>query len=137
MKLAVILLFLALTVEAWAISLPLVMLVLIPVTVIYKDNLLFVLAFVFGILLDMLSFKTIGYSSAFFCILIFLILMYERKFEIHSNYFVIFAAAISSLFFGVFYNYPNIFLGTIVSTILAVTIYMLFKMTIAKGEVHG
>lgn len=134
----VILLFAALILQSWILTLPLVLLVLIPIAVIYRNYYAFALAFIFGILLDILSFKTIGVTSIFFCVFIFLIFMYERKFEINTSYFVIFASFLGSFAFIIFYGYSNLILETLVSTIIGLILFQIFKKgKIAKGEING
>lgn len=129
-------LIISLLLQSSVLSLPLVLLVIIVITVVYKNYFVFVLAFIFGILLDILSFKTIGFSPVFFSIIIFLILMYERKFEIQTNYFVIFSSALGSFLFIIFYGYGNLILGTIVSVGIGVLMFRVFRTGIIDKMVE-
>ena len=122
-----ILLLIALFLESSATSLPLVLLVLIPLTVIYRNYTVFILAFIFGIILDIFTFKTVGISSLFFISVIFLILIYEKKFEINTSYFVILASFLSSFFFLLFLGNSNIIAGSLVSVLIGVLIFQSLK----------
>jgi hypothetical protein len=125
--LVLIFLLCSLILESSILNLPLILLVLIPLTVIYRNYLIFIVAIIFGILLDILSFKSIGASSIFFCTFIFLILMYDRRFEITTNYFIIFASFFGSLSFIIFYGYHNIILGTMISVAIGVLVYKILR----------
>jgi len=118
-----LLLTLALILEVASFSLPLVFVVLVAVSVVLKDNFSFFAAVLFGLLLDVLTFQTIGITSAFFTILVFLIFSYQKKFEITTNYFVIFICLIGSICFTVLYGYSNLILGPIVSVLVGLLVF--------------
>ena len=86
--LAVILLSLALILEASLTTIPFILLVLLCLMVLTRESWLFALAFVFGLLLDLLTFKTLGFSSAFLTAILFLVLLYQSKFEIIGQIYV-------------------------------------------------
>ena len=124
---SLVLLLIALFLEISVSSLPLVLLVLIVLTIIYRSYTVFILAFIFGIMLDILTLKTVGISSLFLISLIFLILVYEKKFEIKTNYFVILASVLGSFFFLLFFGYNNIISQTLVSVIIGVLIFQVIN----------
>lgn len=124
---ALIFLFVALIFEVSLVSLPLVLVLLIVLSVIYKDYSVFVLGMVFGILRDMLTFSIVGVTSIFFISLIFIILSYQKKFEITSSYFVIFAIVVFGSLYLLMVGPSFIILKIIVSILLGVIFFAVFK----------
>jgi cell shape-determining protein MreD len=89
---------------------------------------LFVFAFFFGIFLDLVSFKTLGSSSSFFIIFLFLVLLYQRKFEIATNTFVFFASLLGSFGYLILLGYNNnIILQAILSSIIGLLLFKLIQ----------
>lgn len=122
--LAIILLLLALVLEVSITTLPFIFLVLLCLTVILRVNWLFLLAFIFGLLFDAASFKTIGTSSAFLVIVLFLVLLYQSKFEITTGYFVLISSFVGSLLFLFLQGYVQfIFVQAAVSSIIALLLF--------------
>ena len=129
----VVLLLIALFLESSVTSIPLVLLVLISFTVIYRNYSVFIMAFIFGLILDILTFKTVGISSLFFISVMFLILIYEKKFEIKTNYFVILASFLGSFFFLFIFGYGNIILQSFLSILIGLLIFqVLNKLQVNK-----
>ena len=93
--LSIILLSAALLLETTLFTIPLVLISLLSLTVIYRENFLFLFSFIFGIFLDLILFKTIGSSSLFFTLFLFLVLLYQRKFEIKTASFVLISGGTS------------------------------------------
>mgnify|MGYP002336000011 FL=1 len=126
--LAFILLLIALVFEVSLTTLPLIFLVLLTLAVVIKENWIFLFAFIFGVLFDLISFKTIGISSAYFIIFIFLVLLYQKKFEISTIYFVLTSSFLGSFGFLLILGYNNsILLQAFVSSLIGVFIFIAFK----------
>lgn len=132
-----ILLLISLVLEASITTLPLILLVLICITVIYKDYSVFFLALVFGIFLDIFTFKPIGLSSTFFISIIFLILIYQRKFEITTNYFVFFASFLTSLSFLFLSGNMNIVVQSVISSLIGLLIFNLLLRTKTQNPANS
>lgn len=96
------LLLLAIFFEGSVTTLPLTLLILLILTVIRRDEMVFVAAFVAGLLLDVLLLRVWGQTSLFFIIFVFVILLYERKFEIASLPFIIFSTVFGTLSYFLF-----------------------------------
>lgn len=123
-----ILLLITLILEVSLTTIPLIFLILLVSTVILKENWIFLFAFVFGILFDLISFKTIGISSVYFVIFIFLVLIYQKKFEISTIYFVFASSFLGSFGFLFVLGYNNsILLQAFVSSLIGVFIFITFK----------
>ena len=121
------LLFLGIILESFLFTIPFVLLILIPVSVIVRNNSVLLLAFISGILLDLLTFQMIGKSSIFFVTAVFLIFSYEKKFETNTSYFVAAASLAGSFLFLIYSGHKNILLTTIISTVLALVVFNIFK----------
>ena len=132
-----LLLVLALIIESSLSTIPLVLLVLLSATVISKNNFVFFLAFIFGVLLDLMTLKTVGTSSIFFEIFVFLILLYQSKFEITTNNFIIVASFLGSICYLLSFGFTtHIIFEPIVSTILGVIIFLIIKHFIFNDKTH-
>lgn len=126
--LSVIMLSFALLFETTLTTIPLVLVSLICLTVIYRENLLFLFAFFFGFLLDLILFKTIGLSSLFFIIFLFLVLLYQRKFEIKTISFVLISTFLGSfLYLFIFSYHDSIILQSVTSAIIGLIIFIFLK----------
>lgn len=126
--LSLILLFIFLIFESSVTTIPIVFVVLLCLTVIYKESFVFLLAFIFGLILDVLSFRAPGVSSTFFIVFIFLVLIYQKKFEITTYPFVTISSFIGSFIFLIVKGVKNdLFLQSLVSTLFAVTFFYFLK----------
>jgi rod shape-determining protein MreD len=121
-------LLLALFFEVSLTTIPFILLVLLCLTVIFKQNWLFAAAFILGLLFDILSFKTIGISSAFLCVFLFLVLLYQSKFEITTGYFVLISSFLGSILFLFIQGYTHmILIQAVTSSIIALSIFEILK----------
>lgn len=119
---------LALILEAGLTTIPLLLIVLNCYVVISKKTDVFLYALVFGIILDILTFKTLGTEALFFIIFLFLILLYKRKFEIETPSFILISSFFGSLaFLFIFYFNNFIFFQAAVSAIFSLLIFIIFK----------
>jgi rod shape-determining protein MreD len=125
---ALVLLLLALVFEVSLTTIPFIFLVLLCLMVIFRENWLFAMAFIFGLLFDFLSFKTVGISSLFLVLVLFLVLLYQSKFEITTAYFVAIASFLGSLLFLVLQGYTHsIILQSILSAIIGLLLFKLIQ----------
>lgn len=80
-------------------TVPLSLIALLTLTVTKKKDYVFLLAFVMGVILDITAVRPIGATSLFFVACVFLVLLYDRKYEIDSMPFVMITAFVGSLIF--------------------------------------
>ena len=121
-------LILALIFESSLTTIPLIFIVLLCLTIIFKQNSIFAFAFLFGLLFDLISFKTLGISSVYFLIFLFLVLIYQSKFEITTNTFIVVACFLGSLGFLLLMGYNNnIVLQAILSSIIGLILFNLIQ----------
>ena len=126
--LALFLLTLALILESTITTIPLIFVTLLCLTVVLKENWMFFFAFIFGLMLDLVTFKTPGLSSSFFVVFLFSVLLYRSKFEIATNYFVLASSFIGSFIFLLIAGYTNsIILESIISSIIGIVLFKVFQ----------
>jgi len=126
--LAVVFLLLALLSEVSLTTIPFIFLVLLCLMVVFKGNWLFAAAFVFGLLFDLLSFKTVGFSSSLLVVFLFLVLLYQSKFEITTGYFVLISSFLGSFLFLALSGYHNsLILESLLSAIIGFLLFKLIK----------
>ena len=125
---AIFLLALALVVEVSLTTVPLVFLLLLCLTVVLQEEWLFIAAFFCGLLLDLMSFRTLGTSSIFLTTFLFLALLYQSKFEITTGYFVTIASFLGSLLFLLLVGYTHlIIIQAIASSVIAIIMFEILK----------
>ncbi len=128
MKLAATIIFLlSILLEASVTTLPLVFLTLLCLAVLIRKEWIFALAFLTGIILDTFSFRTIGVSSIYFLAFIFLVFLYQKKFEIATRYFIFASSFLGSLGFSIIFSYQNAVLQSIISSLIGVLIFSILS----------
>lgn len=112
-------LFFTAILESTIVPLPLSFIFLLLLSVWKRDDSIFLIACLSGIVLDILMVRTIGVSSLFFLFAVFLILSYQRKYEIHSFQFVSVASFIGSAMYLILFPRSGIVMYAILSCIVA------------------
>ena len=113
-------------------TLPLVLVCLLCMTILRRDWVVFPAAFFAGLLLDTLLVRQLGGSSIFFLVYVFLIFLYKRKYEINSYQFVFTASFFGSILFLLAFGYNNVFLQAVISSFIAVVLFMVLKISTRK-----
>lgn len=131
----IILFMFAFLFESSLTTLPLVLLALLCLAVARRKPWIFVLAFLTGIGLDILLVRTVGLSSLFFLIFLFIILLYERKYEIRTLPFVMITSFVGTLFYGLLFTLPSLFLQSVLSSLVAGGVFLMF--TLRKPKERG
>lgn len=122
-----ILLVISIIIQSTITTIPLVFLTLLNIAVLKRESFVYPLAFTAGIVLDLMLPQTVGISSVYFVIFIFLVLSYQRKFEIQTPIFVFFSSLVGS--FGhltIFSNFDNILLQSVLSAAIGLLIFNIF-----------
>ena len=137
MKIITLLLFIAVFLESTIITVPLTLLIILFASVTLKNNDVFILAFISGLLIDILTLGTIGLTSAFYVLFVMLIFLYQKKFEIESLSFVTLSAFIGSVVY-LFLTYSNhLILESIFATFIMLLSFFIFKKTIKKASKYA
>jgi hypothetical protein len=92
-----LILILAFLLEGTITTLPLVLAAFLILMIFLRDKFLFWLAFVFGILLDVFLLRPLGLTSLLLTVFLFIVILYEDKFEASTGYFVLVASFVGSL----------------------------------------
>jgi len=122
---ALLALFVGIYVEATVTTLPLVLLVLIFLYSKKQEGYVFFFAFLSGILLDIATVQRIGGSSIYFLLCLFIIMLYEKKFEVETGAFVFFATLFSSIGFLLIFQHEHIILQAILTSMIGVGLFTL------------
>jgi cell shape-determining protein MreD len=113
----VLLLVLALFLQTTVFAGPLMVIVFLLFYVKKRSVMVFLFACIFGLLLDSMSVRAIGLSSIFFLTFLFVIMLYEKKFEIDTYPFVLFASSLGSMVYTLAFftrvDIQSIFMGVV------------------------
>lgn len=118
-----LLLFIAVLIEGVVISIPIVLDVIIIFFILKRSYWLFLPAFVSGIFLDVLSVRALGLSSLFFVLFIFIVALYERKFEIATYPFVFLSSFLGGFLYLLIFGYNHIVGQAIMSSLIAIVLF--------------
>lgn len=117
----------ALFLQASYLSFPLVFVILANSSVKTKGNWIFPAAFLLGIALDLLYFKTLGLTSLFFLLFTFAIYTYERKFETDNVSFIFISTFIGSMILFLLLGENRIILKSFLTAIFSVLVSVLWQ----------
>lgn len=107
-------------------TLPLTLVVLVLILVLSKGFLAYLVAFIAGLVVDLLMLRHLGTTSLFFIIFLFILSLYQRKFEIKTVPFVFLSSFLGSIFYLRLFGYDNILLQSLISAFLAVLFFKLW-----------
>lgn len=113
-------------------TLPLSLMILIFAGVVTRSNNIFGLAFLSGLILDFLSFKTAGISSIYFVSFVFIIFLYQKKFEIQTLHFIIIFSFLGSLGYLFLTGSGLILAQTFFITLITVLSFFVFGISNTK-----
>jgi cell shape-determining protein MreD len=123
------LLIISILLEGTITTLPLVIICLLCWTIVRRDTSVFPAAFFAGLLLDTLTVHRVGGASIFLLALVFLILLYQRKYEINSYPFVLAASFLGSGLFLMVFSYNNVLLQAMIGSLIAVVLFAVLNYT--------
>lgn len=127
-----ILLLISIFLEGTMTVLPLVFICLLCLTILMRDQLIFFIAFFAGMLLDAFLLRPIGETSIFFLLVVFLIFLYQRKYEINSYPFVFIASFCGSFLSLLVFGYANAFVDASASSLIALLLFVCIRITNLK-----
>jgi rod shape-determining protein MreD len=119
--------FIAILLEASIITVPLVLLIILFASVVNPKNEMFTIAFFSGLILDIFGFGTIGFSSLYFTLMVLIIFLYRKKYEIESINFIAIFSFIASFIYLLIQGSSNIFFQSILASIIISSSYMYYK----------
>lgn len=118
-----LLIFLSIVLQISITTIPIVLDVILIFYILSRKSLAFLLAFASGFFLDIASVRIVGQSSIFLVTFLFIISLYERKFEIVSTCFVLFSSFVGSLLFLKIFGYDYIFQQALISAIFSTLLF--------------
>lgn len=128
MILILLILLLFLWLESTLTTIPLFLIAVSIMLIFYKQIWILGLGFFGGLILDITVLRPLGSTSIFLIVWLFLILLYERKYEINSYPFVLAMSFTGSIAFLLIFNYPNAALQAIMNSIIAVILFLVLKL---------
>lgn len=111
--------------EGTVISLPLSLISLIFLATTRKHIAVFFLAIINGLILDLITLRPLGITGIFYTVFLFLLFLYERKYETSTLPFILSAVFVGVLTYSVIFSTANIILQIILSLIIVTLIYIL------------
>lgn len=119
--------FISIMLQSTVTTLPLVLLIILFLSVVNRSNDVFLIAFLSGLFLDLLTLGRFGVSSLFFITFVFIIYSYQRRFEIETLHFVIIFSLVGSLIYLMLTGSDHAVSQTILATIISSLSFMVFK----------
>lgn len=113
----------ALMLESSVTTLPLTFITLVVFTVLWRDEKILLAGFVAGLLLDIMTISTLGISSLFFTIFLSLVLLYEKKLEITSIYYLVLFSFMGSLIYSYLKHFDSPLFLSLAAALIAVLIF--------------
>ncbi len=123
-----ILLIISIFVESTFINLPLVFILLVVFCILKKSGYVFLSAFLAGILLDLTAVRFPGTSSIFFLLVLLMIMLYQRKYEINSYPFILVSSFVGTYMYLIIFNKHANLLQPFLCTILALVLYSVLQI---------
>lgn len=129
-----VILFLAVSIllESSLMTIPITLLIILFASIYFRKISMFFLAFFAGLFLDILAFKNIGWSSFYFMILVFVIFLYQKKFEVENSHFVLALSFISSFGYLFLMGSNHVILGSLLSCIFTTISFMAYNISNKK-----
>ena len=127
MFLIFILFFLLIIAFSGITTIPFAIALLVAAAVLFKESWVFFVAFLLGLFLDLLLLRPLAQTSLFFVFFIFIIWLYERKFETQTLTFVFAATFLGSLIYLKVFGYSNILMQSLVSALIAILFFKLLS----------
>ena len=127
MPFVIVILLILLVLESTLLSLPLSLIFLICLLVLRKDRTVFILGFMCGVLLDILLVRNVGSTPFIIVTILFLIMLYQRKFEIASYYFIGIASGTAALLYVVIFHVSHPFFYATISAVLAILFFSILQ----------
>lgn len=110
----IFLLLICIVLQGTVTSVPLALVVLLVLIIMNRSAFVFVLAFIAGLLLDAILLFPLGLTSMFFLGFLFLVLLYQRKYEIYTIPFAMIASFSGSFIYLFLLHFENIIVQSII-----------------------
>ena len=112
--------------------------IFIPIILVYfifsKNPISFAIAFLTGIFIDSFLLNPIGISSLYFCLLLFVVSLYSKKFEIQTPLFILLSTFLGSAIYVVILSGSLPFIKAFICTFIALIFYYLISWSKNKSK---
>ena len=119
--------FIFLWLECVATTLPLLLVFTSIILILRRKLWVFGLAFFGGLILDVLRVHELGVTSIFLVVWLFLVLLYERKYEIATIQFVLASSFFGSLLYLWIFGYKDMLMQAVVSSMVSVALFWILR----------
>ncbi len=119
--------FIFLWLECTVTTLPLLLIFMTVILILRRRLWVFALAFFGGLIVDMLRVAAIGETSIFLVVWLFLILLYERKYEISTIQFVLASSFFGSLLYLWIFGYKDVLMQAIGAAVVGVVLFGILR----------
>lgn len=104
-------------------TIPFSIAILVVCAVIFKKSWVFFAAFLLGLFLDLSMLRPLGQTGLMFALFIFIVSLYERKFETQTLTFVFFTIFLGSTIYLMVFGYNNVLLQTFINAVIGVLLF--------------
>lgn len=133
-----IFLFLSFVYSGFFVTMPLVFDVLLLYYVFFKDEeTVFIASFIVGIFLDSITVRTIGESSIFFMVVLFIVMLYRKKFEITTWPFVACSSFLGGFAYYSIFGFQDVFLQSIFNSLFTVALFLIAQLFLKEKKVEA
>jgi cell shape-determining protein MreD len=115
------LLIISILLEGTVTDIPLTLVCLLALTIMRRDLAVFVVAFFSGLIWDVMTLHRLGGASMFFLVFVFLIFLYQRKYEINSYPFA--SSFLGGWIFLFIFGYGNAVGQALLGSLIAVILF--------------
>ncbi len=129
-----LILFLSIIAEGTITTLPLVLSSFLILMVFLRKNILFWIALIVGLILDLMLVRDLGLTSVIFLFFLIIISLYENKFETSTSAFILISSFLGSLIYLLFFGIQNAFIQSIFCSFLTLLIFKLLLISEIKTK---
>ena len=130
MFLLFVIFFLFLILSSSLTTIPLSIAILVVCAVIFRESWVFFTAFLLGLFLDLSLTRPLGQTGLVFVLIMFVISLYERKFEAKTGTFVFISTFLGSLVYLMVFKYDNVLIQSLFGALLGI---LFFKFSTNKN----
>lgn len=121
-----ILFFLSIILSSFT-TIPILISLLVVCAVVFRKSWVFFAAFLLGLIIDLFQLRLLGQTALFFVIFVFLLFLYERKFETRTLAFVFIATFSGSIIYLLTFGYSNVLIQSLASSLLAALTFKIIQ----------
>jgi cell shape-determining protein MreD len=114
-------------IESSLVAIPFSLIFILLIFINRKDGMVFTIAFLLGIVLDILLIRQVGLTGLFFVVFLFLVSLYDRKYEINTWPFVLLSSFFGAAFYAQLFGTSDVLVTSFVTMIMSVVAFLCMK----------